>query len=64
VGDVITISSVTLPEGAKPTIDRDFVIANISAPSSLKSADDESSEETEDQAEEAAETTEEEASEE
>ncbi len=64
VGDVITISSVTLPEGAKPTIDRDFVIANISAPSSLKSADDESSEETEDQAEEAAENTEEEASEE
>ena len=64
VGDVITISSVTLPEGAKPTIDRDFVIANISAPSSLKSADDEASEETEDQAEEAAETTEEEASEE
>ena len=64
VGDVVTISSVTLPEGAKPTIDRDFVIANISAPSSLKSADDESSEETEDQAEEAAENTEEEASEE
>ena len=64
VGDVITISSVTLPEGAKPTIDRDFVIANISAPSSLKSADDEASEETEDQAEEAAETIEEEASEE
>ena len=64
VGDVITISSVTLPEGAKPTIDRDFVIANISAPSSLKSADDEGSEETEDQAEEAAETTDDEASEE
>ena len=40
------------------------VIANISAPSSLKSADDEGSEETEDQAEEAVETTEEEASEE
>ena len=64
VGDVITISSVTLPEGAKPTIDRDFVIANISAPSSLKSADDEGSEETEDQAEETTETNEEEASEE
>jgi len=26
-----------LPEGAKPTIDRNFVIANISAPSGLKS---------------------------
>jgi hypothetical protein len=32
IGDVTT-SSVTLPAGAKPTIDRDFVIANISAPS-------------------------------
>ena len=41
VGDVITISSIDLPAGAKPTIDRDFVIANLSAPSSLKSADDE-----------------------
>jgi large subunit ribosomal protein L25 len=41
VGDVITISSIDLPAGAKPTIDRDFVIANLSAPSSLKSAEDE-----------------------
>ncbi|MCK0141745.1 50S ribosomal protein L25/general stress protein Ctc [Aliiroseovarius sp. F20344] len=40
VGDVIHISDVTLPEGAKTTIDRDFVIANISAPSSLRSEDD------------------------
>ena len=40
VGDVITISSVNIPEGAKPTIDRDFVIANISAPSSLKSSEE------------------------
>ncbi|WP_370227826.1 50S ribosomal protein L25/general stress protein Ctc [Cognatishimia sp.] len=40
VGDVLTISSVDLPAGAVPTIDRDFVIANISAPSSLRSADD------------------------
>ena len=40
IGDVVTISNVTLPEGAKPTIDRDFVIANISAPSGLRSADD------------------------
>lgn len=40
VGDVVNISDITLPEGAKPTIDRDFVIANISAPSSLKSAGD------------------------
>ncbi|WP_415921568.1 50S ribosomal protein L25/general stress protein Ctc [Tateyamaria sp. SN6-1] len=41
VGDSITISSVTLPSGAKPTIDRDFVIATISAPSGLRSADNE-----------------------
>ena len=41
IGDVCHISEVDLPEGAKPTIDRDFVIANISAPSSLRSADEE-----------------------
>ncbi|MEL6522946.1 MAG: 50S ribosomal protein L25/general stress protein Ctc [Pseudomonadota bacterium] len=41
VGDTATISMVALPDGAKPTIDRDFVIANISAPSGLRSADNE-----------------------
>ena len=41
VGDSITISSVTLPQGAKPTIDRDFVIATISAPSGLRSSENE-----------------------
>ncbi|MBV1866281.1 MAG: 50S ribosomal protein L25, partial [Marinosulfonomonas sp.] len=41
VGDTVTITDITLPDGAKPTVDRDFVIANISAPSSLRSADDE-----------------------
>lgn len=40
LGDVLHISDVTLPEGAKPTVDRDFVIANVSAPSGLKSSDD------------------------
>ncbi len=45
VGDVIHISDVTLPEGVKPVIDRDFVIANISAPSGLRSADNEAEEE-------------------
>ena len=46
IGDSITISSVNLPEGAKATIDRDFVIATLSAPSGLKSAgDDEEAEE-------------------
>ncbi len=39
IGDVIHISDVVLPEGAKPTIDRDFVIANVSAPSGLVSSD-------------------------
>ncbi|MDO6730721.1 50S ribosomal protein L25/general stress protein Ctc [Marinovum sp. 2_MG-2023] len=41
IGDIVHISDVNLPEGAKPTTDRDFVICNISAPSGLKSADDE-----------------------
>ncbi len=41
IGDVVTISSIDLPGGTKPTIDRDFVIANISAPSGLASSDDE-----------------------
>jgi large subunit ribosomal protein L25 len=41
IGDTLTISQVTLPAGATPTIDRDFVICNISAPSALRSADDE-----------------------
>ncbi|MCY4258662.1 MAG: 50S ribosomal protein L25/general stress protein Ctc [Rhodobacteraceae bacterium] len=36
IGDVVTISMIELPEGTEATItDRDFVIANISAPSSL-----------------------------
>jgi large subunit ribosomal protein L25 len=38
VGDTATISDITLPAGAVPTIDRDFVIANISAPSGLRSS--------------------------
>lgn len=41
VGDVIHIGDVVLPEGCKPTIDRNFVIANISAPSGLRSTDNE-----------------------
>ncbi|WP_333712412.1 50S ribosomal protein L25/general stress protein Ctc [Yoonia sp.] len=50
MGDVIHISDVTLPEGAKPVIDRDFVIANISAPRAVLASDDD-----EPEAEEAAE---------
>ncbi|WP_296420982.1 50S ribosomal protein L25/general stress protein Ctc [Pseudooctadecabacter sp.] len=45
VGDTITINSVDLPSGAKPTIDRDFVIANIQAPSTLASEDEDEGEE-------------------
>jgi large subunit ribosomal protein L25 len=45
IGDTLTISDVTLPEGARPVIDRDFVIANIQAPSGLASqAEDEEAE--------------------
>ncbi len=40
IGDTVTISSVDLPAGATPTIDRDFVIANLTAPSALLSAED------------------------
>ena len=66
IGDTATISGVNLPSGTKPTIDRDFVIANVSAPSGLARGDDEDEdgegEETEGEATEGAEA--EEASEE
>ena len=39
IGDVIHINDVVLPEGVKPTIERNFVIANIAAPSGLVSAE-------------------------
>lgn len=52
VGDSIHIDNVTLPAGVKPTIDRNFVIANIAAPSALRSSD---SGEAEEGGEEAAE---------
>ncbi|OOY06567.1 50S ribosomal protein L25/general stress protein Ctc [Thioclava sp. F28-4] len=32
IGDTIHISDVDLPKGAKPTIERDFVIANVAPP--------------------------------
>ena len=41
IGDTVTISMVDLPAGTKPTIDRDFVIANIQAPSGLAAQSDE-----------------------
>ena len=44
IGDTVTISMIDLPAGAKPTIDRDFVIANIQAPSGLAAAEEEAEE--------------------
>ncbi|MEZ5751892.1 MAG: 50S ribosomal protein L25/general stress protein Ctc [Paracoccaceae bacterium] len=43
IGDVIHINDIALPDGTKPTIQRNFVIANIAAPSGLRSADNEES---------------------
>lgn len=41
INDTIHISNIALPAGTRPTIaDRDFVIANIQAPSGLTSAGD------------------------
>ena len=46
IGDTVTISMVDLPKGTRPMItDRDFVIANIAAPSGLQSDDEEEGEE-------------------
>ena len=44
IGDVVHIEDVALPAGAKPTIQRNFVIANITAPSGLRSSEDEAAE--------------------
>ncbi|PTV95999.1 LSU ribosomal protein L25P [Rhodobacter aestuarii] len=45
IGEVIHINDIPLPEGCKPTIERNFVVANITAPSGLVSSDNEESEE-------------------
>lgn len=45
IGDGVHISSVKLPEGAVPTItDRDFTIATVAAPASLKAEEEEGAE--------------------
>ena len=44
IGDVVHINDVKLPEGAKVTVSRNFVIANITAPSGLRSSDNEDGE--------------------
>ncbi|WP_050527891.1 50S ribosomal protein L25/general stress protein Ctc [Pseudorhodobacter aquimaris] len=50
IGDVVHINDIKLPEGAKPTVDRNFVIANISAPSGLRSSDNEDGDDAEEAA--------------
>jgi large subunit ribosomal protein L25 len=51
INDTIHISDVALPEGARPTItDRDFVIANITAPSGLKAGGGDAEDEGEEEA--------------
>lgn len=52
IGDVIHIDDITLPAGAAKTVARNFVIANIAAPSSLRSSDEDSEAETEAETEE------------
>lgn len=48
IGDIVKISDVELPEGMTPTItDRDFVIANVSAPSALTAEEEEEAAEEE-----------------
>lgn len=47
IGESIHINDVQLPRGVKPTIDRNFVIANIAAPSGLRSSDNEEAAEEE-----------------
>jgi large subunit ribosomal protein L25 len=37
IGDSVHINTVTLPEGVRPTIDRNFTIATIVAPSGMRS---------------------------
>ena len=43
IGDVIHIEDVVLPAGAKPTINRNFVIANVAAPAGLAAVEEEAS---------------------
>ena len=41
IGDVIHIEDVALPEGVRPTINRNFVIANVAAPAGLAAVEEE-----------------------
>lgn len=52
IGDSVHISNVTLPEGSESSItDRDFTIAGVTAPSALKSSDDEAEQAEDEEAE-------------
>ena len=44
IGDVIHIEDVTLPKGARPTVARNFAIANIAPPSGLAAGGDDEAE--------------------
>lgn len=44
IGDGVHIQDIKLPAGSKPTIDRNFVIANLAAPSALRAEDSEEAE--------------------
>lgn len=56
IGDSISISDITLPKGAELTItDRDFTLASVTAPSALRSAEDEAEEGEEAESEETSE---------
>lgn len=39
IGDVIHIRDIDLPRGTRPTVERNFAVANVTAPSGLVSAD-------------------------
>lgn len=41
IGDVIHIEDITLPKGVKPTVARNFAVANIAAPSGLAASAEE-----------------------
>ncbi len=41
IGDVIHIEDIVLPAGTKPTINRNFVIANVAAPAGLAAVEEE-----------------------
>jgi large subunit ribosomal protein L25 len=47
INDVIHIGDVDLPEGARPTIARNFVIANIASPKGLQAEEETEAEEEE-----------------